>query len=243
MPHKKLLLAEDSVFDQLMVKKILTNDYELHVVNNGQELIDKYAMEDFDAILTDLEMPIVNGYEATLAIRNNFSMVKKDIPIIAMSSTSPSPDMLQKYKFSGFVSKPFDASELARIFNQKEIRASYSLKYIDMEPLLSFSGDNKEYFVSNINMFLDNIHLTLQSMVNDFKNRNFIGINSNAKKILTLTSFFIDEYVAYDLLILCNEDVYKRCSIYEITGILDELCDHINEIVLYLRHYKHDKGI
>ena len=112
-----------------------------------------------------------------------------------------------------------------------------------MEPLLSFSGDNKEYFVSNINMFLDNIHLTLQSMVNDFKNRNFIGINNNAKKILTLTSFFIDEYVAYDLLILCNEDVYKRCSIYEITGILDELCDHINEIVLYLRHYKHDKGI
>jgi signal transduction histidine kinase/DNA-binding response OmpR family regulator len=88
--NKIILVAEDELPNQLIMKKFLGKfGLIIDVANNGQEMLDKYVSspKDYDIILTDINMPLMSGKAATIAIRNfeNESNLKS-IPIIACSS-------------------------------------------------------------------------------------------------------------------------------------------------------------
>lgn len=82
----QVLLVEDNIVNQKVAKGVLNKQgVEVTVANNGQEAIDTMMErgEDFQLILMDIEMPQVDGYQATRFIRNQ---LKSDIPIIAMTA-------------------------------------------------------------------------------------------------------------------------------------------------------------
>ncbi len=236
MQLQKILMAEDSVFDQLIVEKTLKSKYDLQIVNNGQELIDLYSIKNFDAILTDLEMPIIDGYEATYAIRNNFSSVKKNVPIIATSSSSPSQEDLQKFKFTGFIPKPLNPNLLIDIFN-KSYSTIFKFSFVNLEPLNYYSNNDRVYIIKNINLFLNNINPIIRNLVSSFKQRDFIKFNVNAQNILKLSSFFTDEKTIANLKLLANPRVLNKCTIYEINDLINSSSNSLNEVVLYLKNY------
>ena len=63
---KKVLIAEDSSVIQNLAKKILEfQNFEIHAVKNGQQVLDELAKSDFDIILLDINMPVMDGVEAT----------------------------------------------------------------------------------------------------------------------------------------------------------------------------------
>lgn len=108
LAHIKVLVAEDVPMNQLLIKTILEEyGVEKVIVNNGLEAIEKIATEKFDLILMDIQMPVMNGYEATTYIRK---ILKSNTPIIALSADVSSED-LEKCTFIGMnahVSKPID---------------------------------------------------------------------------------------------------------------------------------------
>lgn len=81
---------------------------------NGKQLLEIYQNNHFDLILTDLQMPILDGYETTSIIRKVSDSKKALIPIIALTAFSESEvfEKTERYKMNGLLSEPFDIDEL-----------------------------------------------------------------------------------------------------------------------------------
>lgn len=111
----RVLLAEDNRINQVLVQKLLSKfNMECVVVANGQLAVDAVIAEDFDVIIMDLMMPVMNGYEAASAIRNLKNHTKKNIPIVALSAvvTSTVTNACKAVGINQYISKPFDSAEL-----------------------------------------------------------------------------------------------------------------------------------
>ncbi|MDP5082271.1 MAG: response regulator [Winogradskyella sp.] len=114
----KVLVAEDNKLNALLLTKLFKKWRIDHVIaKNGQELLEIYSETDFDIILMDLQMPVLDGYETTRAIRKMDNSVKSTIPIIALTAFAQSEvsDKTERYKMNGYVSKPFNVNELHKL--------------------------------------------------------------------------------------------------------------------------------
>ncbi len=104
----KVLVVEDVALNQLLMKTILYDfGFELDIADNGKIAIEKLQAKSYDIILMDLQMPVMNGFEATDYIRNK---MKSNIPIIALTADVTTVD-LEKCKVVGindYISKPLD---------------------------------------------------------------------------------------------------------------------------------------
>lgn len=110
----KLLLAEDNLLNVTIVGSFLKKwGIQYSSAQNGKEAIGLLANEKFDLVLMDLQMPIMNGYEAIDSIRNS-SHIWSNVPIVAMSAESLDEvkDSLDKYFIKDYISKPFNPSQL-----------------------------------------------------------------------------------------------------------------------------------
>ncbi|MBF0625410.1 MAG: response regulator [Magnetococcales bacterium] len=87
-PGLRILLAEDSLDNQLLIRSFLKNSsHSLTVVANGAEAVEQVRQETFDLVLMDMQMPVMDGYSATRAIRNRErEQGRPPIPILALTA-------------------------------------------------------------------------------------------------------------------------------------------------------------
>lgn len=111
----KILLAEDNPINQKVALHLLQKKgHTVVVAENGQEVLEKLKTEDFDLILMDVQMPVMNGFEATQKIREMEKKTGLHIPIVAMTAHAMKGDR-EKCLESGmddYVSKPLYPEEL-----------------------------------------------------------------------------------------------------------------------------------
>jgi len=104
----KVLVVEDIVLNQLLMKTLLDDfGFERDIADNGKIAIEKLRLKTYDVILMDLQMPEMNGFEATDYIRNIMNL---DVPIIALTADVTTVD-LAKCKSVGmndYIAKPVD---------------------------------------------------------------------------------------------------------------------------------------
>jgi len=114
---KKLLLVEDNLTNQLVMQGLLEEcPFTIDIANNGQEAVDMFKQNTYDLILMDLQMPIMDGYEATKIIRS----LDTKIPIIALTANAMNEDV-QKTKAVGMnahINKPIDIEILFSALHQ-----------------------------------------------------------------------------------------------------------------------------
>lgn len=106
-----ILLAEDNIINQFMIRKILTNwNIRVDVVDDGNLVLDKIKEVHYDLILMDTHMPTMNGHETTRRIRNDFVEPLKDIPIISLSAAVLEEEQQAAWDagVNDILSKPFD---------------------------------------------------------------------------------------------------------------------------------------
>ncbi len=112
---KRALLAEDTRVNQLVATKMLAKIGVLvDVANNGEEAIQCLQKSSYDVILMDVQMPIMNGLEATRLIRQDPRFAS--LPILAMSAgvTLDEQGACEAAGMTGFVSKPINSAELTK---------------------------------------------------------------------------------------------------------------------------------
>lgn len=113
----KILLAEDNEYNQLVTVeslKRLVPSMRIDVTENGREALEALSEESYDVILMDVQMPELNGYEATKKIRQQFPADKKDIPVIALTASATREEIATGFEagISAHLAKPFVAAEL-----------------------------------------------------------------------------------------------------------------------------------
>jgi len=112
--NTRILVADDNHLNQLLIIKVLEKrGYCVDAVDNGKQALEKLQQNHYDIILMDLDMPQLNGYEATAAIRGEDND-KNTIPIIAITAHA-TREVMEKcidHGMNDFVAKPFDAHDL-----------------------------------------------------------------------------------------------------------------------------------
>ena len=114
MPKKKILIVDDTEWNRDLLVQLLEDDYDLVQAVNGEEAVKKTADEKPDLILMDLGMPIMDGWEATRAIKAKSEL--KHIPVIAVTSHAMVGDEItaREAGCDDYLPKPIDENELIR---------------------------------------------------------------------------------------------------------------------------------
>jgi PAS domain S-box-containing protein len=119
-PQRRVLLAEDNPVNQRLAVILLEKaGFSVDVVDNGRRAVDQEATTHYDAILMDVQMPELDGYEATRQIRLREKEDRR-IPIIAMTANAMKGDaeMCLKAGMDDYIAKPFDLKKLVEILDR-----------------------------------------------------------------------------------------------------------------------------
>lgn len=179
----EVLLVEDNEINQLIVKKNLHNfKLKVDTASNGQEAVHMCNQKEYDLILMDLQMPIMDGFEASKRIREK----NKKIPIVALSAAVMKKDkeLTLSAGMNDHISKPVDLKELERVIS-KYLKTTKILKKtnaivtknaedidIDLNKISEFLSVEKEDLVRMFLKYYDsykNINIELNSLDTDSK--------------------------------------------------------------------------
>ena len=117
----RVLLAEDNPVNQTLAMRILEKlGHKVQVVNNGREALGRSQAEEFDLILMDVQMPEMDGLEATTAIRAAEASTGKHVPIVAMTAHAMKGDREKCLSagMDGYLSKPIRIDELKQAMSE-----------------------------------------------------------------------------------------------------------------------------
>ncbi len=111
----KIILVEDNRLNQFLVKSLMQKrEIEIDIANNGLEGLQMIQKNEYDLVLMDIQMPIMDGIECTRKIRSELPKEKRHVPIIALTANALKGDN-EIYINAGmddYLSKPFDANVL-----------------------------------------------------------------------------------------------------------------------------------
>jgi two-component system sensor histidine kinase/response regulator len=111
---RRVLLVEDNEFNQIVASELLgeVGGMDVTIAHNGQEALRFVRAQRFDAVLMDVQMPVMDGYQATALIRQDTA--QRSLPIIAMTAHAMARDREKclAVGMNDYVTKPFDPAEL-----------------------------------------------------------------------------------------------------------------------------------
>ena len=120
----RFLCAEDNELNaEILIALLELEGAECTVYGNGQLIAEAFEMVapgEYDAILMDVQMPVMNGYEATEQIRNSKNPLGRTIPIIAMTANAFQEDRERSVQagMNAHISKPIDMKVLQNVMNK-----------------------------------------------------------------------------------------------------------------------------
>jgi CheY-like chemotaxis protein len=120
MSQKRVLIAEDSSVIQNLARKILEfQNYEITSVKNGEQVLQIIDKEDFDILLLDINMPVMDGMECVKLIRQLPNKTKAKMPVVAITGNAKnySEEDFKTVGFDDVLVKPLNFDKLVEIVN------------------------------------------------------------------------------------------------------------------------------
>lgn len=172
----KILLVEDNDINRLYAKSILKNwQCQADTAENGLIAIEKLKAQEYDVVLMDVQMPVMDGYETAKAIRLMPSPIST-IPIIALSANATRSDaeLCLAAGMNDYLAKPFTPEDLySKLFHDLGIRPRHKHEKvaepingltIDLHYLRSVSNDNAEFIRDIIETFIESLPTIIEQM-------------------------------------------------------------------------------
>jgi len=190
----KVLVVEDIALNQLLMKTLLDDfGFEHDIAGNGKIAIEKLQNKPYDIILMDLQMPVMNGFEASEYIRNK---MHSQIPIIALTADVTTAD-LQKCKAVGmndYISKPVDENllyhKIIDLFKQaaltQDIISSTTNRQlcVDLTYLKQRTKGNTELLMQMIALYLEQTPPLINQMKQSLNDNDWDLLYEAAHKII-----------------------------------------------------------
>ncbi len=195
----KVLVVEDIALNQLLMKTLLDEfGFGCDIAPNGRIAIEKMEDELYDIILMDLQMPEMNGFEATKYIRNTLN---SNIPIIALTADVTTVD-LAKCKFVGmndYIAKPVDDrllySKIIGLVKKPKERGSVNetanestqttgSKWINLDYLSHRTKSNPKLMIEMISLYLVQTPPLVEAMKSSIKTKDWGALYSAAHKMI-----------------------------------------------------------
>ena len=184
------LLVEDNEFNQIVLRDTLLDwnpSCQIHWAENGKIALNMLAKMDVDLIFMDIRMPIMDGHEATKAIRTQFPTPKSKVPIIAITAHALKTEEAYCLAngFDAYLTKPFDANVLikcaekflahteTKVFhNNEKVEMVHISGLIDYDMLLKTTKGIPERIQKMVNMFMADTPIELVNLQKFFDEKN-----------------------------------------------------------------------
>jgi PAS domain S-box-containing protein len=193
----KVLVAEDMELNQLLMKTVLDDfGFDCDIASNGKIAIDKLKKKSYDIILMDLQMPEMNGFEATTYIRDT---MKLNIPIIALTAdvTTVDVDKCKAVGMNDYISKPIDErllySKLIGLIKKPVVIIKQEvvdnvtiekIKYVDMTYLVKLTKSNPVLMSEMINAYLKQTPPLITTMKQSFRDKDWHLLHATLHKLI-----------------------------------------------------------
>ena len=116
-----ILIAEDNLVNQKLAARLLEKQgHTSMIANNGREAVEAWETEAFDAVLMDMQMPVMDGLEATREIRAKEQQLGKHVTIIAMTANAMTGDRERCLEagMDEYIPKPVDVMKLVEVLEK-----------------------------------------------------------------------------------------------------------------------------
>ncbi len=133
--HYRVLIADDNYINLMIIsKKMQEIGFEIDTANNGQEALDKLALEKYDILFLDIDMPLLDGYQTTAKIRAIKADYYQQIPIFLMTAYSYEDvkEKIENIGVSDFLTKPFEMRLLLQKLQKHLINPRLKSAEIDL---------------------------------------------------------------------------------------------------------------
>lgn len=242
-----VLLVEDNDINRLYAKSILkTWHCETETAENGLVAIEHLKNKSFDVVLMDVQMPVMDGYEATRAIRMMEPPIN-NVPIVALTANATKIDIDRCLSagMNDYLSKPFTPEDLYRkLYVDLKIKPTEKPQMLprktrkqsrfDLQYLREVSGNNEEFIREMIQTFVDTIPNILTDMSRSLETQDWEKVSRLAHQIkpsLTLmglsglkdTILFIEEHGKK------QTELVKLAS--KVQGFVEECSGAINDLI------------
>lgn len=193
--NRRILVVEDIVLNQLLMKTLLEDfGFQMDIANNGKIAIEKLSTRSYDIILMDLQMPEMNGFEATEYIRNTLN---SQIPIIALTADVTTVDV-EKCKAVGmndYISKPIDDkllySKIIKFLKYQTSQKQNDLtgskiqsKRTNLNHLFQRTKSNREMLKEIITAYLEQTPPLIKTMKESFIEKDWNSLSAAAHKMI-----------------------------------------------------------
>ena len=193
-----VLIVDDELYNRKLLQIILKR-HHVHVseVQNGKEAIAAVQENRFDVILMDSRMPVMDGIEATKAIRAIENKEVADVPIIALSAAVSEADQrqYQNVGMNGFLAKPFKESQLiqeiiraisadeSEVFEIEVPKSKKKSKQANFKNLEELSGGDRAFFVDMLETFVHSMEEGLVHLKEEAAKENIEMVAEYAHKM------------------------------------------------------------
>ena len=234
----KILVVEDMELNQLLMKTLLDDfGFECEIASNGKLAIEKLKVKSYDIILMDLQMPEMNGFEATAHIRKK---MKLTIPIIALTADVTTADV-EKCKSVGmndYVAKPVDERLLYSkliSFSKKPIliiehtkgqsTSTDTVRYVDLSYLQKLTKSDPNLMSQLIKAYLKQTPPLVDAMKRSLVDKDWKALKAAVHKIIP--SFSI---------IGLSPDIHEIAKKIQEYAFSIEISEEIHKLVLELEN-------
>jgi hypothetical protein len=202
LENKKILVVEDVEMNQYLARHIMESwGCVVEIAENGACAVEKIQQHDFDLVLMDIQMPIMDGLQATKLIRTMEDSRKSSVPVVALTANVGRADY-EAYNAVGMndcLAKPFEEAALfktvyrhirkenndMKVSDEKEVlnegvdeKALYNLSMVEI-----ISGGDKTFIHKMLKLFLETVPGTLNEMQAATKNADWPALSKVAHKL------------------------------------------------------------
>ncbi|MFN3800843.1 response regulator [Belliella pelovolcani] len=240
----KILLCEDNEINQTLVKTLLRPaNFDLVIASNGEEGIQRFQEMDFDLVLMDIQMPIMDGYQTTIYLREK---LHTQVPIIALTANYM---LKEKQKclelgMNDYLSKPFKKEELfEKIYlwgdsvNKKQLITKTEEDQaaeapVDLNVLKEYSGGDEAFEHEMMQMFIGQVEKWKTAMDNHMAIADFKNIADSSHKMKS--SFSVLGADTKDLINL--EDLAELEDIDGIEAVYSRVKQYLKIVIPFLEN-------
>ena len=186
-----ILLVEDNIINQKVTAQFLTKwGLNVTIANHGKEAVELVLQKNFNLILMDLNMPEMDGCEATRHIRSMSDPYFKNVPILAFtaSSLADSKEKAEQLGMNDFLSKPLNPQEMHSKISYYTAENPQDIRPLNIR-LQAYNSADADFKLSLIHLMTNNIHELQQAVYCAIHTHDIKGLNHayhKAKSTLTL---------------------------------------------------------
>lgn len=201
--NRKILLVEDVEMNQFLAsKKIESWGVHVDIAQNGKVAVEMVMKQMYDLVLMDIQMPEMDGLEATRHIRNMQDTKKASIPIVALTANllKGDGDQYLAAGMNGFLSKPFDDQKLFNMISLNLDNGSMPVevlnvadtapvsnvpteKLYDLSMVQAIAGGDMGFIKKMVQIFLDTMPPSVVQLQNELQAQNWDPLSKLAHKM------------------------------------------------------------